>query len=85
MLYLQLGVQVLPLTMIYLGKYIISAYGFGNELSFRAVKLMKFITTPNLYPFLRDAYEQRRNEQQWRLMKNIFNLDFIFNLALQLR
>ncbi|EAI2504596.1 VacJ family lipoprotein [Campylobacter jejuni] len=41
----------------------ISAYGFGNELSFRLDEIDEiYHNTPNLYPFLRDAYEQRRNE-----------------------
>lgn len=40
-----------------------SAYGFGNELSFRTDELDElYHNTPNLYPFLRDAYEQRRKE-----------------------
>ncbi|MFK0513295.1 VacJ family lipoprotein, partial [Campylobacter jejuni] len=41
----------------------ISAYGFGNELSFRLDEIDEiYHNTPNLYPFLRDAYAQRRNE-----------------------
>ncbi|HEB7596732.1 TPA: VacJ family lipoprotein [Campylobacter coli] len=41
----------------------ISAYGFGNELSFRLDEIDEiYYNTPNLYPFIRDAYEQRRNE-----------------------
>ncbi|HED6598232.1 TPA: VacJ family lipoprotein [Campylobacter coli] len=41
----------------------ISAYGFGNELSFRLDEIDEiYHNTPNLYPFIRDAYEQRRNE-----------------------
>lgn len=41
----------------------VSAYGFGNELSFRLDELDEFYhNTPNVYPFLRDAYEQRRIE-----------------------
>ncbi|MDX2323695.1 MlaA family lipoprotein [Campylobacter hepaticus] len=40
-----------------------SAYAFGNELSFRLNEIDEiYHNTPNLYPFLRDAYEQRRNE-----------------------
>ncbi|MCW1360660.1 MlaA family lipoprotein [Campylobacter sp. US33a] len=39
----------------------VSAYGFGNELSFRTDEIDEiYHNTPNLYPFLRDAYEQRR-------------------------
>lgn len=41
----------------------ISSYGFGNELSFKLDEIDEiYHNTPNLYPFLRDAYEQRRNE-----------------------
>ncbi|MFQ6342689.1 VacJ family lipoprotein [Campylobacter sp. VTCC 70190] len=41
----------------------VSAYGFGNELSFALDEIDEiYHNTPNLYPFLRDAYEQRRNE-----------------------
>ncbi|TKX32235.1 MlaA family lipoprotein [Campylobacter aviculae] len=42
---------------------VISAYGFGNELSLRLDEIDEiYYNTPNLYPFLRDAYEQRRQE-----------------------
>ena len=42
---------------------VVSAYGFGNELSFRLDELDEiYYNTPNVYPFLRDAYEQRRIE-----------------------
>lgn len=38
-----------------------SAYGFSNEFSFRIKELDEiYHNTPNVYPFLRDAYEQRR-------------------------
>ncbi|MBZ7967584.1 VacJ family lipoprotein [Campylobacter sp. RM9756] len=41
----------------------ISTYGFGNELSFKLDEIDEiYYNTPNLYPFLRDAYEQRRQE-----------------------
>lgn len=41
----------------------LSAYAFGNEVSFRTRELDEiYHNTPNLYPFLRDAYEQRRIE-----------------------
>lgn len=42
---------------------VIGAYGFGNEMSFRLDEINEiYYNTPNLYPFLRDAYEQRRKE-----------------------
>ncbi|KAA6224956.1 MULTISPECIES: VacJ family lipoprotein [unclassified Campylobacter] len=41
----------------------ISVYGYGNELSFRTDEIDEiYYNTPNLYPFLRDAYEQSRIE-----------------------
>lgn len=41
----------------------INTYGFANELSFKLNEIDEiYYNTPNLYPFLRDAYEQRRNE-----------------------
>lgn len=41
----------------------INTYGFGNEFSFKLNEIDEvYHNTPNLYPFLRDAYEQRRNE-----------------------
>lgn len=41
----------------------LSAYELGNELSFRIDEIDEiYHNTPDLYPFLRDAYEQRRDE-----------------------
>lgn len=41
----------------------VGAYSFANELSLRLDELDElYFNTPNLYPFLRDAYEQRREE-----------------------
>lgn len=41
----------------------VGAYSFGNELSFKLDEIDEiYHNTPNLYPFLRDAYEQRRDE-----------------------
>ncbi|TBR79140.1 VacJ family lipoprotein [Campylobacter novaezeelandiae] len=43
--------------------FAISAYAYGNEISFRIDEIDEiYHNTPNLYPFLRDAYEQRRIE-----------------------
>lgn len=41
----------------------VGAYSFTNELSFRLDEINElYRNTPKLYPFLRDAYEQRRKE-----------------------
>lgn len=43
--------------------FLVGAYGFANELSFHLDEIDEiYYNTPNLYPFLRDAYEQRRKE-----------------------
>ncbi len=44
-------------------KVAISAYAIGNDLSFNLDELDEiYHNTPNVYPFIRDAYEQRRIE-----------------------
>ncbi|MCX2683177.1 MlaA family lipoprotein [Campylobacter sp. MIT 21-1685] len=41
----------------------ITTYGFANEMSFQLDQIDElYHNTPKLYPFLRDAYEQRRKE-----------------------
>ncbi|MBK1972253.1 MlaA family lipoprotein [Campylobacter sp. TTU_617] len=43
--------------------FAISSYAYGNEISFKIDEIDEiYHNTPNLYPFLRDAYEQRRIE-----------------------